>query len=205
VVSLATNDAHAGIVNGGDQQDRTVLKLEVSFPLPRVIAGGTTLDFDSDGKRDLVLATEVTGPCEARPGAEAPAACGGYCAFRGADPKFVYCSELESTQGGIRRFGASMVALDLDASGRDTLLVDRSGTGASAVELVKLPASSLELDESKESAQARGYGAALTVISPGRPGPARWAGVADGRTAVRVFSGEQKVLDLPTRRVLAIR
>lgn len=205
LVSLVSKDFHAGIVTGGDKRETSDLKLEVSFPLPRAIVGGTSLDFDSDGKRDLVLATEVTGPCEARPGAEAPAACGGYCAFRGADPKFVYCSELESAQGGIRRFGASVVALDLDASGRDTLLVDRSGTGASAVEIVKLPTTQLELDESKESAQARGYGAALTVISPGRPGPARWAGVADSRTAVRVFSGEQKVLDLPTRRVLAIR
>lgn len=205
VVSLASTDSHAGIITGGAKLDRTPIRLEVSYPLPRVLAGGTSLDFDSDGKRDLVLATDVTGPCETRPGAEAPAACGGYCAFRGADPKYVYCSELESAQGGIRRFGASLVALDLDASGRDTLLVDRSGAGASAVELVKLPTSSLELDEAKDSAQARGYGAALTVISPGRPGVGRWAGVADSRTAVRVFSGEQKGFDLPTRRVLAIR
>ena len=204
VVSLASKDFQAGLVTGGDKRETSDFKLDVSFTLPRVIAGGTSLDFDSDGKRDLVLATELTGPCEARPGTEAPAACGGYCAYRGADPKFVFCSELESAQGGIRRFGASMVALDLDASGRDTLLVDRVGA-ASAVEIVKLPASELELDESRESLPARGFGAALTVLSPGRPGAARWAGVADSRTAVRVFSGEQKVFDLPSRRVLAIR
>jgi hypothetical protein len=205
LVSLAAKDAHAGIVTGGDKRETSNLKLEVSFPLPRAVAGGTSLDFDSDGKRDLVLATEVTGPCEARPGVEAPAACGGYCAFRGADLKFIFCSELESTKGAISRFGASVVALDLDASGRDTLLVDRSGSAASAVEIVKLPASELELDESRESLPARGFGAALTVISPGRPGAARWAGVADSLTAVRVFAGEQKAFDLPSRRVLAIR
>jgi hypothetical protein len=136
-------------------------------------------DFDGDGKSELAFATAIGGMlavCIAAPGKGALSA--GACWMDTAAP----------THGE-----RTIAAGDLDADGQDELLVLTS-TGIKALTHVGGPYRSTDSKFEAKTIAGSAGAAALTVVHPGRPGPARWAISASGDVAV--FEGTSLVQKL---------
>ena len=80
-------------------------------------------------------------------------------------------------------FGESLTSGDLEAGGKETLLI----TSAAGVRAARIDGTTLTAD----AVVAPGYGTTLTTIWPGRPGKARWAAVSAAGDQVGVFEGTE--------------
>lgn len=78
-------------------------------------------------------------------------------------------------------FGESLTSADLEAGGKETLLI----TSTAGVRAAKIDGATLTAD----AVIAPGYGTTLTTIWPGRPGKARWAAVSAAGDQIGVFEG----------------
>ena len=126
-------------------------------------------DFDGDGLGDVAFVTSAGGK---------PA----ICFSRGSEPvagmRLVCWSPAAPSAG----FGSSISAGDVDADGRDELIVGSTDAG---IDILGLDAKGMVAAQHLDTP----FGTTLTTILPGRPAPAVWAATrADGR-AIGVFAG----------------
>jgi hypothetical protein len=134
---------------------------------PAAVARATALasgDFDGDNQIDLAFMTQSSGK---------PAVC---IAAQGAPGSRILCLPVTSSADAV----VSLIACDVDGDGRDELLMS-SGPGVS---IVRLGADALTT-----TPLATPFGTRLTLISPGRPGPALWAAAMADGSAIEIFKG----------------
>ncbi|MBX3222664.1 MAG: VCBS repeat-containing protein [Labilithrix sp.] len=133
----------------------------------RAFASG---DFDGDGLGDVAFVTTVNG---------SPAV----CLVRGSDSLDAMrpiCWTPASPSAG---FASSVTAGDVDADGRDELVVGSSDAG---IDVLALDAAGKVAVSHLDTA----FGARLTTVFPGRPGPAVWAATRADGSAIGVFKGK---------------
>jgi hypothetical protein len=190
------------IQSGFDRNADGLFDLALSWPLPdgpidifpgapdRINIGavlGTTIpsgqrptrfanaDVDGDGKVDLAYATTVDG----KPS---------ICVFRASDLPAATptCWSPASPGAG---FGSAIAAGDLEGDGKDEVLV---GSDTGGIDVVRLGDTGLTADHVDTP-----FGAQLTVIFPGRPGPATWAATRSDGSAIQIFKGSTQSTTLP--------
>jgi len=133
-------------------------------------AGG---DFSGRGLTDTAFATTVEG---------APAV----CILRGLDleaeenPATCWSPPSPAPPG----FASSMTAADLDEDGRDELVVGSTANGIWILRWADAGITAEHLDVP--------YGAKVTTIHPGRPGPAVWAATQASGADIAIFRGTTK-------------
>jgi hypothetical protein len=135
-------------------------------------------DFDGDGLADVAF-TATTG---GKPTA---------CIVLAADPlpsTILRCLTPEPAPAG---FGSSITACDVDADGRDELLIGSTSGGIEVARLVPGSGTTLAFEHIPGD-----YGARLTTILPGRPGPGVWAATRPDGRAIAVFKGTALVTTL---------
>jgi hypothetical protein len=124
-------------------------------------------DFDGDGHGDIAFATIVSG---------SPAVCV-YTPQSGTlKANECWLSTGTSTSG----WGVSLIAGDLDADGKDDLVI---GSTSGLVTLTKGASGFVA------TPIAGSFGPRITTIYPGRPDFARWAAISADGTSVTVFKG----------------
>lgn len=146
----------------------------VSTPHP---VGASTMvsgDFDADGRSDVAFTTLSAGK---------PAVCV-ELAIELEAAAFVTCYVPDVTPAG---FATSLAALDLDADGKDEVLASSTSSG---VEILRLVAGQPALANQHF---ATDFGSMITTLHPGRPGPAKWAGLRSDGTSIAVFAGTNQV------------
>lgn len=145
--------------------------LEATLGKAVAIATG---DFDGNGASDIAFTTSLGGK---------PAVCV-YSPSAGS----LSAEQCWVSEGPLEGFGEQLAAGDLDADGRDDLLVS---TPAGIVALART--------EAGFTSAVVSDGIALTVIAPGRPEPARWAAVARDRSSIMVYSGTKPAQKLDAK------
>lgn len=157
---------------------------ELALRIPKVSAGPIAAparafasgDFDGDGLSDVAFVTTVGA---------APAV----CLLRGSeafDAARLVCWSPASAPAG---FASSIAAADVDADGRDDLVVGSSDAGVDV----------LSLDSAGALAArhvATPFGARVTTVLPGRPRPAVWAATRADGSAIGIFEGTALVRSL---------
>lgn len=86
-------------------------------------------------------------------------------------------------------FASSMTAGDLDEDGRDELVVGSTANGIWILRLAEESITAEHLDVP--------YGARVTTLHPGRPGPAVWAATQPSGADIALFVGTTKSATLP--------
>lgn len=150
---------------------------ELSLEIPKVSAGPVASparafasgDFDGDGLGDVAFVSAVGA---------APAV----CFLRGSEPldaaRMVCWSPASASTG----FASGITAADVDADGRDDLLVGSSDAG---VDVLSLDAAGAVTARHVDTP----FGARVTTVLPGRPGPAVWVATRTDGSALGVFKG----------------
>lgn len=171
-VALASYFAAEGLFYIQAGQDRTFFD---SAPLADagVVPGPATVigvgDVDGDGVNDTAFTTLV-----------------------GAKPSV--CIRTDASQGQLvcwtpdappAIFATNIVGADLDADGKDELLV---ANGSGGVDILRLTAP----DKIEAEHLAIDYGVSLTVLDPGRPKPAVWAATRADGTSFALFQGKEQ-------------
>ena len=148
----------------------------VSFPAP-FVAGATRPsppttytagDMDGDGKPEVAYLATFGGKTS-------------ICLLKGTDSNNAapVCWSPTTLPGG---FASSLVAADLEADGKDEILVGSSSGGVDVLSLDSNGAiAATHLDTP--------YGARLTTILPGRPQAAVWASTRADATSIQVWTG----------------
>ncbi len=143
--------------------DPTVEAQPVRGPAERFASG----DFDGDGLVDTAFSTTQDGK---------PAV----CVLRATEPQAakLSCFAPAAAPPG---FSTSIIACDLEGDGRDEILV---GSTSSGVDVLRLTDSTLTAEHLSTE-----WGARITTVYPGRPGPAVWAATRSDGSSVAVFKG----------------
>jgi len=140
----------------------------------------TNGDLDGDGLTDTVfVTTSASGKTSV-------------CALLSGKPKLapLQCWSPDPTPS--TGFASSLACGDLDADGRDEILVGSTDNGFDVLRL------NVEAGGFTPTHQASEFGAYLTTIFPGRPGPAIWAATQASNAQIAVFKGtERKALLQP--------
>ncbi len=124
-------------------------------------------DLDGDGKNEFAFTTTIGGK---------PAVC-----LYKIDSGPLNGDRCWTGEGPTTDFGKNIVAADLDGDGRDDLVVT-TGTGASALKYLG--------PGSFEATPIPGtFRSSMTVLHPGRPGPARWAIIGGDGKSISIFNG----------------
>ncbi|MDF2692008.1 MAG: hypothetical protein K0S65_391, partial [Labilithrix sp.] len=139
---------------------------------PSVVAAG---DFDGDGFADLALVTTLDSK---------PSVCVGRGAAALDSIHFVCWTPASPATG----FGSSLIAGDVDADGRDEVIVGSTGAGIDILTWSKDALTPQHLETP--------FGARLTMILPGRPEPAVWAATRTDGSGIAVFKGRERVTTL---------
>lgn len=160
------------VLKGGPNHDLedTSITINNAPPVDRALAF-TSGDIDADGKPDVAFLTNVA----AKPS---------ICVLLGKiDPSkgTVTCWTPPAPGSG---FGSALVAADLDADGKDEVLV---GTASGGVDILTMPADALVAEH-----LAIPHGAGLTVLFPGRPGPAVWAASQQNGATLAIYRAKDQ-------------
>jgi hypothetical protein len=124
-------------------------------------------DFDGDGQMEIAFTTKAKTK---------PQIC--FLNAAGADKIDPLCLPVTAAPESIH-----LLACDLDGDGKDELLMT-SGPG---IDILHRDGNALSIEKLETT-----FGGELTLIHPGRPGPALWAaGNADG-TAIGIFEGRRE-------------
>lgn len=134
-------------------------------------------DFDGAGLNDTAFATTIDG---------APAVCilRSFAWLR-KRPTVCWAPPSPAPAG----FASSMTAGDLDKDGRDELVV---GSIANGIWILRLADESITAEHLDVP-----YGARVTTLHPGRPGPAVWAATQPSGADIAIFVGTMKSATLP--------
>ncbi len=159
--SRARFEATSGLTFGGD--------LEPPTRAIALVAG----DFDGDGNADLAFSTTIDGK---------PSVCV-HAPDRGSlVPRSCWTSDAPALG-----FGTTLAAGDLDADGKDEILV---ASTSGIVMLTHLGNGFADEGTSFVATAIPGsHAPRLTVIHPGRPGKAKWAVYASDGRAISIFQG----------------
>jgi len=131
-------------------------------------------DFDGDGVAEMAFSTLVPEGAEG----SYPAV----CVYSPARDPLDTARDCHRSTAAIEGFGLSLAAGDLDEDGRDEIVV-ASATGIAVVRM-KADGSGFEETPIEGSFLPR-----VTMIHPGRPGPARWAAVGADQKTITIFAG----------------
>lgn len=148
-----------------------VVGAKPAFTRAEQLASG---DFDGDGLADTAFTTTQDGK---------PAV----CILRATEPEAAKLTCFVPATAPLG-FATSITACDLEGDGRDEILVSSASTGIEVLRSVdgKLTAEHITSE----------WGARLTTISPGRPGPAVWAATRSDGSSIAVFKGTAQATTL---------
>jgi len=202
LAGIHDREGHGVRTYGGGVTGVDVLRSSLDSAPPRAIGAAAALDIDGDGRLDLAFAPPFAPPCPPLDGKEV-LRCGGICGLKSSDARYDYCAAYVAIGPALIRLASVMTAVDLEGTGKDTLLHDtavKSGdTTRTIVNAFVFPNEPLEVEEEREIPASATYGTKLTTIYPGRPGKGRWAAArADGALGVIIFDGETPLRTLPT-------
>jgi hypothetical protein len=130
-------------------------------------------DLDGDGKTDFAFTTTIDG---------VPAVC-----VYAIDSGPLNGDRCWKGEGAATDFGKSIGAADIDADGKDDLIVT-TATGVMVLRYLKPGFEATPIPGAFRSS--------LTVLHPGRPGLARWAVLGGDAKSISVFSGINAVQKL---------
>lgn len=148
-----------------------------TLPFPTAVQHIVTGDFDGDGLADIAFVGSF---------GDQPTA----CVAAGKDPPSAQSIRCLTPAPAPVGFGSSITACDLDADGRDELLIGSTSGGVDVARLVP-GAPTLSSERIPGS-----YGARLTTILPGRPGAGVWAATRADGLSIAVFKGTAQVTTL---------
>lgn len=152
-----------------------------AFPRPLLVPGGkapgraTAIaagDFDGDGLSDVAFTTTIAGRAH-------------ICISRGDRTRLVAEAPCLAAEAYETTFGETLRAADLDGDGIDELLATKRTVDGRRIDAITLAGDVLRATP----IGMPGFGDALTVTWPGRPGKARWA--ATNGTWIALFEGTE--------------
>lgn len=160
-------------------KDRTLTDTQITITNTPVIdrallfAGG---DVDADGKPDFGFTTDLAGNASV-------------CVILGSTKIANGTATCFTPATPSSAFGSSIVAADIDGDGKDELLVGSTGGG---VDILSFANNALTTEH-----LAIQWGDHLTVIYPGRPGPAVWAATRSDGASIGIYRAKDQVRFLP--------
>jgi hypothetical protein len=131
-------------------------------------------DFDGDGVTEMAFSTVVSESAETSYAA--------VCVYSPARDPLDTSRDCHRSTAAIEGFGLSLAAGDLDEDGRDEIVV----AGATGIVVVRMKADGSGFEETPV---AGSFLPRVTMIHPGRPGPARWAVVGADQKTITIFAG----------------
>lgn len=167
---LANPATPIAFLRGEREETRSLLIAPWAVGAPPKI-GATAFasgDFDGDGSADTAFVTSIEGNTAV-------------CIVRALAVQSTEDVECWSPAGASPGLGASLTACDVDADGRDELIVGSTSNGVYVLRRTDagLVAERLETP----------FGARVTTIWPGRPGPAIWAATRSFGAEIAIFRG----------------
>jgi hypothetical protein len=202
ITAVHDRDGHGVRTYGGAVGLVDLLDSRLDAKPPRALTAAAALDIDGDGRLDLAFSPPFAPPCPPLDGKEV-LRCGGICAVKSSDARYDYCVGYVALGPSLVGVSSVMTAVDLDGTGKDTLLFDtvtKSGDGTqTAVTAFVFPETDLDIESERVIQASVTYGTQLTTIYPGRPGKGRWAATrADGAFGVIIFDGDTPLRTLGT-------
>lgn len=184
VLGVAIDAAPVSYARGSNERFSAMTSPAMTNVTPSAVTSLTNGDFDGNGVIDIAFASQIK---DATTGELHSAVCVFSHNDGGLREENCWKSAAVATPG----FGVALVAGDLDADGRDEILV--AGDGGVTI-LSRKKDGSAGFDEQKV---AGAFLPSIAMIYPGRPGPARWAVVTADNASVKVFHGLEVLQTLP--------